>query len=385
MNRIIITSPIPQCAIARWMRFCRSASLRSCWRSAPASMHFRRASDNLYERVRALFFLYAIHRFHLPAQGRPAARGFIPFDGYDQLLQRRFEEAIDTFLTAQSHGGPERRHLQRPGRGVSPAGLPDTGRPGAPQRALGARQPVDVSHRPSRRPSAARPSRAAAAPAGRWRLFPILRETHPGAHGPLPTAAGATSFSSAWISPKAPRAQRLHRPGRAGPRRRRRGRPSRPICASSTSRVLRLVSVDLGATADITHLAEVFDFAKDYLGLLKAAVIAAGLRAAGHRRLGAEPGGSAGAASSGPGHGIELVSNVNDIPKGSRLAVSTSLLASPDLSAACVPPARRTPSPARCPRSERRLVAARAIWASGWRFRRRLAGFRRAVARHEAD
>ena len=27
---------------------------------------FRRSSDNLYERVRALFFLYAIHRFHIP-------------------------------------------------------------------------------------------------------------------------------------------------------------------------------------------------------------------------------------------------------------------------------------------------------------------------------
>ncbi|WP_410968868.1 hypothetical protein, partial [Salmonella sp. SAL4444] len=41
--------------------------------------------------------------------------------------------------------------------------------------------------------------------------------------------------------------------------------------------VLRLVSVDLGAAADVTSLAEVFDFARDYLGLLKAAVIAAGI------------------------------------------------------------------------------------------------------------
>jgi hypothetical protein len=43
------------------------------------------------------------------------------------------------------------------------------------------------------------------------------------------------------------------------------------------SPVLRLTSVDLGATAEITDLAEVFDFARDYLGLLKAAVIAAGI------------------------------------------------------------------------------------------------------------
>ena len=35
---------------------------------------FRRRSENLYERVRALFFLYAIHRFHLPAQAAMATR-----------------------------------------------------------------------------------------------------------------------------------------------------------------------------------------------------------------------------------------------------------------------------------------------------------------------
>src|SRR5881394_1559785 len=57
---------------------------------------FRRESENLYERVRALFFLYAIHRFHLPTRNRQqATRASIPFRGYEHLLQRRFEEAID--------------------------------------------------------------------------------------------------------------------------------------------------------------------------------------------------------------------------------------------------------------------------------------------------
>jgi hypothetical protein len=41
--------------------------------------------------------------------------------------------------------------------------------------------------------------------------------------------------------------------------------------------VLRLASVDLQAVAEISTLAEVFDFARDYLGLLKAAVIASGI------------------------------------------------------------------------------------------------------------
>src|SRR5262245_62364157 len=68
---------------------------------------FRRRADNLYERVRALFFLYAIHRFHLPTKLETGSRspGLIPFRGYEQLLHRRFEEAIDTFLGAQAREG----------------------------------------------------------------------------------------------------------------------------------------------------------------------------------------------------------------------------------------------------------------------------------------
>ncbi len=119
-------------------------------------------------------------------------------------------------------------------------------------------------------------------------------------------------------------------------------------------------------TADITHLAEVFDYAKDYLGLLKAAVIAAGL----------VPPGIEGSEQSladllarivGPGHGIELVSNVNGIPKGSRLAVSTSLLAC--LIAACMRATGQAHSlTGPLSESERRLVAARALlgeWLAG--------------------
>ena len=91
--------------------------------------------------------------------------------------------------------------------------------------------------------------------------------------------------------------------------------------------VLRLVSVDLGATADVTSLAEVFDFASDYLGLLKAAVIAAGI----------VPPGMEGSGQRlaellermvGPGPGAGARQPGQRIPKGSRLAVSTNLLAS---------------------------------------------------------
>src|SRR5256885_697098 len=72
--------------------------------------NFRRGSENLYERVRALFFLYAIYRFHLPQRltdsdsSRLAPK--ISFTGYELLLHRRFEEAIDAFLSVQKSHGP---------------------------------------------------------------------------------------------------------------------------------------------------------------------------------------------------------------------------------------------------------------------------------------
>src|SRR6185436_19757071 len=130
--------------------------------------------------------------------------------------------------------------------------------------------------------------------------------------------------------------------------------------------LLRLTSVDLGATADLANLADVFDFAKDYLGLLKAAVIASGLVPPGVEGSGQSLGELL-ALVVGPGRGLELVSSVNGIPKGSRLAVSTNLLAS--LISLCM---RATAQAAALEggleESERRLVLARAIlgeWLGG--------------------
>ena len=130
--------------------------------------------------------------------------------------------------------------------------------------------------------------------------------------------------------------------------------------------VLRLTSVDLGATADISSLAEVFDFARDYLGLLKAAVIAAGIVPPGIEGSGLNLADLL-ARVVGAGRGLELVSHVNDIPKGSRLAVSTNLLAS--LISVCMRATGQAKSlTGPLAEEERRLVLARALlgeWLGG--------------------
>ena len=52
---------------------CRGLSLAELLKECEELERFRRSSENLYERVRALFFLYGIHRFHLPLKtGRDA-------------------------------------------------------------------------------------------------------------------------------------------------------------------------------------------------------------------------------------------------------------------------------------------------------------------------
>ena len=86
---------------------CRAASLADLLAECEELETFRRRSANLYERVRALFFLYAIHRFHLPLKsGHGARAAWCPLPATQQLLQRRFEEAIDSFSGRAAAAGP---------------------------------------------------------------------------------------------------------------------------------------------------------------------------------------------------------------------------------------------------------------------------------------
>ncbi len=67
---------------------------------------FRRRTGNLYHRVRALFFLAAIYRYHLPKTFPESQSGLLPYEAYQHILGRRFPEAIDHMLAIQSQDGP---------------------------------------------------------------------------------------------------------------------------------------------------------------------------------------------------------------------------------------------------------------------------------------
>ena len=324
---------------------------------------FRRQSENLYERVRALFFLYAIHRFHIPRFAELNRRGLVPFAGYEHLLQRRFEEAVHDFLALQQREGPSdaiSSALAAAYHRLAFQTLADQVRRSV--RSVRGNQWMFRMGHPGDQPLRLRSELLQRAADG---TYPIVRERTP-VRMDLTHSAWSDIFFLGMDFPEGARVLNvsvdLGVHGRdAAPR------PPVEACLRVIEEpVLRLTSVDLGATADITELSEVFDFAKDYLGLIKAAVIASGL----------VPPGLEGSGQSlaallarvvGPGRGLEIVSHVHNIPKGSRLAVSTNLLAC--LIAVCMRATGQAASLAGpLEEHERRLVLARAIlgeWIGG--------------------
>ena len=302
---------------------CRDLAAGELLAAAAELDAFRRRADNLYERVRALFFLYDLHRFHLPARlPAGAAPAAIPFRGFEQLLHRRFEEAIDTFLAHQVATGASDGLCSALAAAYYRLGfqtLADQVRRSV--RMVRGNQWMFRMGHPADQPLRVRPELLERGPDG---TQPILREQTP-VRMDLTHSAWSDIFFLGMDFPEGARVLNVSVDlGVHG----RDTVPRPPVSAwlrVLDEPVLRLTSVDLGATADLTALAEVFDFARDYLGLLKAAVIASGL----------VPPGIEGSGQSladllsrmvGPGRGLEIVSCVNDIPKGSRLAVSTNLL-----------------------------------------------------------
>ncbi|MEO5803692.1 MAG: UTP--glucose-1-phosphate uridylyltransferase [Verrucomicrobiota bacterium] len=343
--------------------FCRAASLKELLAECAELQNFRQQSENLYERVRALFFLYAIHRFHLPLKIIGGTANLIPFKGYEHLLQRRFEEAVEIFIHAQNSAGPSdaissalaaayyRLGIQTLADQVRRSVRSVRGNQWMFRMGHPADQPLRILSELLHQNSDA--------------TFPILRELTP-VRMDLTHSAWSDIFFLGMDFPEGAKVLNISIDlGVNG----RDAAPKPPVEAYLRvieEPLLRLTSVDLGATVDITSLNEVFDFAKDYLGLLKAAVIASGMVPPGIEGSGQNLSDLL-ARIVGAGRGLELISNVNNIPKGSRLAVSTNLLAA--LISVCMRATRQAQSlEGALEENERRLVLARAIlgeWLGG--------------------
>ncbi len=343
---------------------CRDATLQQLLDDAAALDQFRRHESNLYHRVRALFFLEAIYRYHVPLRLQPADSGLIPFAGYENLLNRRFIEAIDTFLETQTTTGIT------DGLSSALAGayhqlafqtLADQVRRSV-RMVRGNQWMFRIGH-PADHPLRIRPELLAIDPT--TGAAPVLREQ---------TAVRMDFSHSAWsdiffLGMDFPEGARVINVSVDLGVRGRDAEPRPPIetyLRVIDRPVIRLTSVDLGASTDIETIADVFDFASDYLGLLKAAVIASGIVPPGLEGCRQKIGDLLDRLVA-PGQGIEIVSKINDIPKGSRLAVSTNLLGSL-ISILMRATSQISSLTGALVERDRRLVAARAIlgeWLGG--------------------
>ena len=270
-----ITAEDPKLRNQPLERLCQRSSLAELLQACDELDRFRRSSDNLYERVRALFFLSAVHRYHLPEKLPAASYGLVPFSGYVHLLHRRFDEAIEEFRAAAADGGITDTLSSALAVAYHQLGfqtLADQVRRSV-RSVRGNQWMFRIGH-PSDHPLRVRPQLMARDPSSG--LFPCLWERTP-VRMDLSHSGWSDIFFLGMDFPEGARVLNvsvdlavLGRDAAPCP-------PIEVFLRVIDEPVLRLVSVDLKARADIRSLREVFDFARDYLGLIKAGIIAAGI------------------------------------------------------------------------------------------------------------
>jgi len=284
---------------------------------------FRKQSDNLYHRVRACLFIHAIYRYYLIDRKDVPKTGLIDYAGIRAVLSRDYDEAIERFRAAMMSQGCNEALLSALAEAYF---------------RLAFKYLVDQV-RQSVRTSVGNKWMFACKNQRRYPLRVPAEYTMPDTEtGNYPVGVDkspvrADPCHSGWSDifflgmdfPEGARvvnmsidlAVRGH--GKAKP-------PVECFCRYIKEPVIRLVSIDLDCRIDITSLTGIFNFGSDYLGLLKAGVIASGVIPPCYEGTDI-PLDSILRKLLGKRGGFELVTNVSEIPKGSRLAVSTTLLA----------------------------------------------------------
>lgn len=325
---------------------------------------FRKQTPNLYEKVRAILFLHAGYRFFLLKAPEIPQTGHIDYAGFEDLLARRFEQAITVFLKELKDNGPDAAILSALAESyhhLSFQILANQVRKSV-RSSKGNQWMFRVGHLDEH------PIRIHQQLLQRQEhsiFYPILHEQ---------TAVRMDLTHSGWSDifflgmdyPEGARVVNVSIDLGVFGRDRDIRPPLNAYVRVITDPVIRITSIDLNTTKDIADLDDLFNFGNDYLSLVKAGIIASGLI----------PPSFEGTNQSlpqilsrmvGPGMGIELVTAVNDIPKGSRFAVSTNLLGC-IISLLMRATGQTQNLQGGLQESERRLVASRAIlgeWIGG--------------------
>lgn len=326
--------------------------------------NFRKATSSLYDKVRAILFLYAGFRFFLMENGATPSTGKIPYAGFSELLSRRFEQAIDTFFADMEKNGPNASLYSALAESYHHLSFQILiGQVRKSVRSTRGNQWMFRVGHADEHPIRIHPKLLLRAEGSL--LYPILHEQ---------TAVRMDLTHSAWSDifflgmdyPEGARVINLSIDLGVYGRDKDITPPLHCYVRVIPEPVLRLTSIDLKTTKDIDSLADLFNFGNDYLSLVKAGVIASGLIPPSFEGVHQSLAGIL-ARIVAPGMGIELVTKVNDIPKGSRFAVSTNLLGS-IISLLMRATGQTKNLEGALEENERRLVASRAIlgeWIGG--------------------
>jgi hypothetical protein len=317
-----LLEPSQEARVGVLERFARDASFEELVAATRELQAFASAGQhNLYQRVRAIFQLYALYRYLLPARSELRRTGHIPPHGHELLLGRHYTAAVDAFLVAARSEGlsdPLASALAAAYYGLGFQLLAEQVQTSV--RSLrGNRWMFRVGH------ALDHPLRVRDALTRKTDgFYPVLIERTP-VRMDLSHSGWSDIFFLGMDYPEGARVLNVSVDLAVYGRDERTAPPITCFFRVIDEPVLRLVSVDLDAALDLTETAEVFNYGSDYLGLLKAAVIASGIVPPALEGSD-QPLSLLLAQLVGPGRGIELTSQVADIPKGSRLAVSTNLL-----------------------------------------------------------
>jgi UDP-N-acetylglucosamine pyrophosphorylase len=326
--------------------------------------NFRKTTPNLYDKVRAILFLYAGFRFFLMEHKDTASTGKISYAGFEDLLSRRFEHAISTFLNEIDKNGANASlfsALADSYHHLSFQILADQVRKSV-RSSKGNQWMFRVGHS-EEHPIRIHPKLLQRKDNSLF--YPVLHE-QTSVRMDLTHSGWSDIFFLGMDYPEGARVINVSINLGVFGRDKDITPPLHCYIRVIPEPVLRLTSIDLKVTKDVHDLADLFNFGNDYLSLVKAGVIASGLI----------PPSFEGTNQSlpqilslivAPGMGIELVTKVNDIPKGSRFAVSTNLLGC-IISLLMRATGQTKNLEGGLEESERRLVASRAIlgeWIGG--------------------
>lgn len=285
---------------------------------------FRKSCGNLYHKVRASLFLFVKYRYYLGTDKAVCQQGEIPFDGVKAAFDRDFEKAIDLYLDEICNKGnrnsalfsaiadsyyklsfkylldqvklsislcSENHHL------YYMSGLDD----------YPFSVPADLT-----------------APDTEKGLYPVGMDASPVRLDPS-HSEWSDIFFLGMDFPEGARVVNMSVNLRIHGSKDRLLPPCECYCRFIEEPVIHLISIDLRTSRKISTINELFNFGNDYLSLLKAGVVASGivppcfenkdipLEDVLQKLLGKKG-------------GLEITTRVNGIPKGSRLAVSTTLL-----------------------------------------------------------